>query len=406
MDQRQENYKEVLIDWIYNLKYILNAYLNNKNVPPGHPIYILGSRIDIDNNDIEDRINKIKQLVQETIWITYRRNFPPLYQSNYISDTGWGCMLRVGQMAMAQMLKKHLKNHGDKRDEDYDNILLAFADNDSQEYKEFIEFINKKEKQKVHNFICPFSIQKIAYLAKKEFNLDPGEWYKPNYILFLLEELHNTIPIRASENLKLSVFNDSCLFLDQLMNRMFDTKFETDKDLEEQLEKTQLQSKNSLAIFVLTRIGLDEPNQKYLKVLDELMELPYFQGIVGGTPKRAFYILGRINDHYIYLDPHYVQEAENKDQIIENKMFNRTSYSCKYIHLLNQRHVDTSMGLSYYIRNKSELLQFWRNMKQIKQKSDDFFIFLSDTTPEYVDYSNQLEESSNKLNDDDVVFLQ
>ena len=36
------------------------------------------------------------------------------------------------------------------------------------------------------------------------------------------------------------------------------------------------------------------------------MELPYFQGIVGGTPKKAFYILGRINDNYIYLDPHYV----------------------------------------------------------------------------------------------------
>jgi len=39
-------------------------------------------------------------------------------------------MLRVGQMAMAQMLKRHLKNHGDRRDDDCDNILLAFADND------------------------------------------------------------------------------------------------------------------------------------------------------------------------------------------------------------------------------------------------------------------------------------
>ena len=72
-------------------------------------------------------------------------------------------------------------------------------------------------------------------------------------------------------------------------------------------------SKNSLAIFILTRIGLEEPNPKYLKIIDELMEIPSFQGVVGGTPKRAFYILGRINDHYIYLDPHYVQEAENKE---------------------------------------------------------------------------------------------
>ncbi|CAD8076068.1 unnamed protein product [Paramecium sonneborni] len=406
MDQRQENYKEVIIDLIYNLKYILNAYLNNKNVPPGHPIYILGQRIDIDENNIEDRIDKIKQLVSETIWITYRRNFPPLYQSNYISDTGWGCMLRVGQMAMAQMLKKHFKNQADKREDDYDKILLAFADNDSEECKQFIEFQNKMDKQKDQNFLCPFSIQKIAYLAKKEFNIDAGDWYKPNYILFLLEQLHNTIPIRSSENLKLSVFNDSCLFLDQLMNTMFETKFKSDQDLEELLEKDQLKSKNSLAIFVLTRIGLDEPNSRYLLILDELMELPYFQGIVGGTPKRAFYILGKINDHYIYLDPHYVQESENKDQIQENKVLYRTTYSCKYIHLLNQKQMDTSMGLSFYIHNQTELLQFWRNIKLIKQKQEDFFIYLSNFTPEFVDYSNQLEESSSKLNDDDVVFIQ
>lgn len=36
-------------------------------------------------------------------------------------------------MALAQVLKKHLKNHGDKRDNELVNIAQAFADDDKKE---------------------------------------------------------------------------------------------------------------------------------------------------------------------------------------------------------------------------------------------------------------------------------
>jgi cysteine protease ATG4 len=43
--------------------------------------------------------------------MTYRAIFPEMdaRSKNYVTDTGWGCMVRVGQMLMAQTLKKHLK---------------------------------------------------------------------------------------------------------------------------------------------------------------------------------------------------------------------------------------------------------------------------------------------------------
>lgn len=55
-------------------------------------------------NDIYDiikqRQSELQSAFEEIIWYTYRRNFQILETAskeiNYVSDTGFGCMVRVG----------------------------------------------------------------------------------------------------------------------------------------------------------------------------------------------------------------------------------------------------------------------------------------------------------------------
>ena len=36
------------------------------------------------------------------VWCTYRVGFPPILNTSFTNDIGWGCMMRTGQCLLAQ----------------------------------------------------------------------------------------------------------------------------------------------------------------------------------------------------------------------------------------------------------------------------------------------------------------
>ncbi|XP_039628544.1 cysteine protease ATG4D-like [Polypterus senegalus] len=73
------------------------------------PLTLLGRTYILDNEDVVDQFRKN---FISLIWLTYRREFQQLEGSVWTTDCGWGCMLRSGQMLLAQGLLAHLLPSG------------------------------------------------------------------------------------------------------------------------------------------------------------------------------------------------------------------------------------------------------------------------------------------------------
>lgn len=62
-----------------------------------------------------------------------------------------------------------------------------------------------------------------------------------------------------------------------------------------------------LVIVLFYRTGLYAAEPDSLESLNELIKLRFFNGGFCGKANQAYFILGSYKDHYIYLDPHFVQ---------------------------------------------------------------------------------------------------
>lgn len=125
----------------------------------------------LNNFNFVSDVAAIRADIRSRLWFTYRKGFVEIGDSGHTTDRGWGCMLRCGQMVLAQaLIFLHLSRDWrwkkDSREPEYLRILKMFADRRTATY----------------------SIHQIALMGVSE-GKEVGQWFGPNTITQVLKKL-------------------------------------------------------------------------------------------------------------------------------------------------------------------------------------------------------------------------
>ena len=232
-----------------------------------------------------------KHDVQSRLWFTYRAGFPAIAPTNLTSDTGWGCMLRSGQMMLAQaLLHHHLRRDWRMRRDKptprwYALILKLFEDHPS----------------------AMFSIHRIAQVGR-QYHRNIGQWFGPDTICKVLRHIwaanEGTWPCHTAG---LLYVEDRCLYRDQA-EQVATTRQAYAGTNGRMAQAREPCSWRPLIIMVPMRLSAsDKINPDYIPKLAAYMSFPQSLGFVGGRPRHSYYFVGVRGFNTYYLDPHVTQ---------------------------------------------------------------------------------------------------
>jgi len=287
--------------------------------------------------------NSLDSDVSSRIWLTYRYNFIPLtgaqqYKQQYTSDSGWGCMIRSGQMMLAEALLRlelgrawRIVNNDTSYSLAHQNILRRFVD--------------------APNVFCDLSIHRIVQIGVR-YGKHPGDWYGPETIATVFQELVHANP-RAK--LSIHVARGSTIVTNRIAQYFSDT------------------TNKPLLLFIPVRLGLQHVNSTYQSFILGCLQLSCSVGIIGGKPRHSVYFIGHTADgKLLYLDPHSVQRAVQMDDCFP-RMADLLSYHCTRSRCMDIGEMDPSMTIGFLLENIASFQQFCRDVQNLTSRSTPFF---------------------------------
>ncbi|MGH0147705.1 UNVERIFIED_CONTAM: hypothetical protein FKN15_035348 [Acipenser sinensis] len=302
------------------------------------PVWLLGEQY-----CVKAEKSELLSDIRSRLWFTYRKKFCPIGGTGPCSDTGWGCMLRCGQMILAQALVyRHLGREWrwekeNCQPEEYHRILHCFLDRKDccysihqMEWRWEKENCQPEEYHRIlHCFLdrkdCCYSIHQMAQMGVGE-GKSVGEWYGPNTVAQVLKKLAlfdewNSLAVYVS--MDNTVVIEDIKTLCKLQPMKGQLKPSSSGQVEPQAMGSMLgqlspQAQGTpgwkpLLLIIPLRMGINHINPVYIEALKECFKMPQSLGVLGGKPNLAYYFIGFIGDELIYLDPHTTQAAVDPD---------------------------------------------------------------------------------------------
>ncbi|KAH9419169.1 Cysteine protease atg4c [Dermatophagoides pteronyssinus] len=324
--------------------------------------------------------DKFKKDFYSRIWLTYRRDFPPLLQTPITTDNGWGCMIRSGQMIMAQAFLTHF--HGRNwRWEGQDDLIHRMI------IKWFADVPDRST--------SPFSIHEIIRQGQLLFGKNPGDWFGPASISIIMK---NLLEDAAKDNSLLSdicclIAQDCTVYLQDVVdlcqneNIPSNSKTILDDDSNDQWR--------SIIILIPVRLGGDEFNKFYSPYLKQILSLSSCLGIIGGKPRHSLYFVGYQDDKLLAIDPHYCQKSID---VGSRTNFPLESYHCISPRRISLTSIDPSCTIGFYLKTKQdydEFINFSQQMLDHSYKSGGYPIYSLESNR----YEYQMNEPSSSSMD-------
>ncbi|TKC45538.1 hypothetical protein EI555_019775, partial [Monodon monoceros] len=315
------------------------------------PLWILGRKYSIFTEKDE-----ILADVASRLWFTYRKNFPAIGGTGPTSDTGWGCMLRCGQMIFAQALVcRHLGRdwrwtRRTRQPDSYFSVLHAFLDRKDSCY----------------------SIHQIAQMGVGE-GKSIGQWYGPNTVAQVLKKL---AVFDTWSALAVHVAMDNTVVMEDI-RRLCGSSLPcagaaalpagSEPRCNGLPAGPEVASRPSpwrpLVLLVPLRLGLTDINAAYAETLKHCFMMPQSLGVIGGKPNSARYFIGYVGEELIYLDPHTTQPAL---QAAEHCPIPDESFHCQHPpSRMSIAELDPSIAVGFFCGTEDDFNDWCQQVKKL-----------------------------------------
>ncbi|KAG9262606.1 cysteine protease atg4da [Astyanax mexicanus] len=348
------------------------------------PLFLMGQSYQLNT---EAEVERFRLAFGSRVWLTYRKEFPQLEGSSLTSDCGWGCMLRSGQMLLAQGLMVHFlpsdwrwPDCPQLTDVDFEVLRPRSPSRSSgisipSFSSSWSSTVNQKQPagvsaaadglrrapslreppvgrepqaEELHRRLvswfgdqpaAPFGVHRLVELGK-ESGKRAGDWYGPSLVAHILRKAVD----RSLEvpNLCVYVAQDCTVYTE-------DVKRLCDQSVSDSSSSSGSGWK-SVIILVPVRLGGETLNPSYIECVKNILRLSSCIGIIGGKPKHSLFFIGFQDEQLLYLDPHYCQPVVD----VTHGSFSLESFHCNSPRKMNFNRMDPSCTIGFYARSKKD----------------------------------------------------
>ncbi|XP_077574357.1 cysteine protease atg4da [Stigmatopora nigra] len=344
------------------------------------PVNVLGHSYLLNS---EDQVERFRLAFVSKLWLTYRRDFPQLEGSNLTTDCGWGCMLRSGQMMLAQALLVHLMprdwtwpdaqqftdvdfevlrvrspvrvggvpipSFGSPRGCNIPEKVPPSNAMPSCAQKKKFEPSRDRQAEPIHHKLLswfgdqpptPFGVHQLVAIGRSS-GKKAGDWYGPSIVAHILRKA--VAKTTVIQNLAVYVAQDCTVYKEDVAHLCGSSISHTTPEPDNQAWK-------SVIILVPVRLGGDALNPSYIECVKNILKLECCIGIIGGKPKHSLYFIGFQDEQLLYLDPHYCQPVVDISEV----NFPLESFHCSSPKKMPFTRMDPSCTIGFYARNKKD----------------------------------------------------